>query len=215
MSQTEIISKQELEIRKLADTHYPIEEVLRRRCSTLAFSDRPVEPDKLRSLFEAARWAASSRNEQPWSFILANKHENPEDYERLLSCVNPHNRAWARHAPVLVLSVAKLHSDAGGMTNYYAFHDVGMAVANLTIQATTLDLLTHLMGGFDSAKARELFSIPDSHAPVTAIALGYFGGLEDLPAEIRERELAPRKRRPFKNFVFSGRWGHPSPLIPD
>jgi len=208
-------SKDELEIRKLADTKYPIEEILRRRCSTLAFADRPVEVEKLRRLFEAARWAPSSYNEQPWSFLLTSKGENHEGYERLLSCLLPQNQLWARHAPVLVLAVAKQHFGSGGTSNHYAFHDVGLAVENLTIEATALHLFVHLMGGFNTAESRKLFEIPESHEPVSVIAIGYFGNIADLPAELQQRELAPRKRRPFSEFVFSGRWGHKTNLIPD
>ncbi len=209
------ISQAELEIRKLADTKYPIEDALRRRCSTVAFADRPVEIEKLRQLFEAARWAPSSYNEQPWSFLLNVRSEAPEDYDRLLSCLAPPNRVWAHRAPVLVLTVAKRHFDADGKVNHYAFHDVGLAVGNLTIEATALGLFAHLMAGFDATEARKLFAIPETHEPVSVIAVGYFGGLESLPPEIQRRELAPRKRRPFREFVFSGRWGNPTALIPD
>ncbi len=209
------ISQEQLEIQKLADTKYPIEEGLRRRCSTLAFADRFVEVEKLRQLFEAARWAPSSYNEQPWSFLLTSKNESLPDYERLLSCLTGHNRDWAHRAPVLALSVAKRRFEAGGSVNHHAIHDVGLATENLTIQATALALFVHLMAGFDEAKARKLFAIPETHEPVCVIAIGYFGNLEALPPDLQRREIAPRRRRPFKEFVFSGRWGHPSELIPD
>ena len=114
MARQSDISRQQLEIQKLADNKYPIEEALRRRCSTLVFSERPVEVEKLQQLFEAARWAPSSYNEQPWSFLLATKTESPEDYQRLLSCLTEHNRHWAQFAPALVLSVAKRHFEPGG-----------------------------------------------------------------------------------------------------
>jgi nitroreductase len=215
MAQNTFISQEQLETQKLADTKYPIEEVLRRRCSTVAFADRPIEVEKLQQLFEAARWAPSSFNEQPWSFLLATKDKNLPDYERLLSCVTGHNQDWAHRAPVLVLSVAKRHFEAGGKVNHYSIHDVGLATQNLTIEATALDLFIHLMAGFDSSKSRNLFSIPDTHEPVCVIAIGYFGSLEALSPELQRRELAPRRRRPFKEFVFSGQWGHPSELVPD
>lgn len=215
MAQGKHISQEQLEIQKLADVKYPIENALRRRCSSLAFAERPVEVEKLQQLFEAARWAPSSYNEQPWSFLLTTKNESLLDYESLLSCVTGNNRDWAQRAPVLVLSVAKRHFDAGGKVNHYSIHDVGLATENLTIQATAVGLFIHLMAGFDAPKARKLFSIPDTHEPVCVIAIGYFGNLEALSPELQRRELAPRRRRPFKEFVFSGQWGRPSELIAD
>ncbi len=205
----------ELEIRKLADTKYPIEDVLRRRCSTMAFADRPVEVEKLQRLFEAARWAPSSYNEQPWSFLLTTKSEVPKDYDLLLNCIASSNRKWAQRAPVLILTVAKRHLDAGRGINHYALHDVGLAVGNLTIEATALGLFTHLIAGFDRTEARKVFAIPDTHEPVSVIATGYFGDFETLSPETQQKELAPRQRRPFRESVFSGRWGNASELIPD
>src|SRR5437879_4076372 len=125
---------------KLAETQYPIHGLLRRRWSPRAFSSRPVEPDKLRSLWEAARWAPSSYNEQPWSFIVATKDDEAE-YARLLSCLVEGNIQWAQHAPVLMVSVARLSFEEDGKPNRHAFHDVGQAVSNLIVQATALGLV--------------------------------------------------------------------------
>lgn len=197
---------------KLADTKYPIHELLRQRWSTRAFADRMVEPEKIRSLLEAARWAGSSFNEQPWSFIVATK-ANEEEYERLLSCLVEGNIKWAKHAPVLMLSVAKLTFDRGGKPNRHAFHDVGLAVENLVIQATALGLSVHQMAGFHVEKAREVFAIPDGQEPVAMIVLGYPGDPGGLPEELRERELAPRSRKALRDFVFAGRWGQTSSLV--
>jgi nitroreductase len=213
--ESDAILSEHLELKKLADTKYPIEEALRRRCSTHAFDDRPVEVTKLQQLFEAARWAPSSYNEQPWSFVVTTKHENPEDYKQLLGCLLGNNRDWASHAPVLVLSVAKRHLDAGGKVNHYSFHDVGLATENLSVQATALDLFVHLIAGFDAEKARLSLAIPETHQPVCVIAIGYFGNLESLPLQLQQRELAPRQRRPFSEFVFAGRWGNPAPIVSD
>jgi len=197
---------------KPAETQHPIHELLQRRWSPRAFSPQPVEDDKLKSLFEAARWAASSFNEQPWSFIVTTRSE-PEEFARLLKCLVEGNRLWAQRAPVLVLAVAKLHFDLDGRPNRHAFHDVGQAVANLVIQATALGLSVHQMAGFDVALAREELSIPDGHEPVAVIAIGYRGDLNNLPDQLRERELAGRRRKEFDTFVFSGSWGRSSQLI--
>src|SRR5919108_5670718 len=118
---------------KLADTIYPIEPLLQQRWSPRAFADRPVEPEKLLRLLEAARWSASTANQQPWYFIVATK-EDATEYARLLSCLRENNQQWAARAPVLMVSVAKLSFDMNGQPNRYAFHDVGLAVRNLLPQ---------------------------------------------------------------------------------
>ncbi len=198
---------------KPAQTDYPIIELLKRRWSPRAFSDQMVEPEKLLSLFEAARWAPSSFNEQPWYFVMATK-QKPEEHARLLSCLVEKNQQWARRAPVLMVSVAKLNFDRTGKPNRHAFYDVGMAVGNLMTQATALDLCVHQMAGFSLAKVAELYHIPGEFEPVAAMAIGYGGSLEDLPEPLRERELAPRSRKPISSFVFAGQWGQPATLVP-
>jgi len=199
-------------MRKLAETRYPIHELLRERWSPRAFADRMVEPEELRSLLEAARWAPSSFNEQPWSFIVATK-QHPGEYERLLSCLVEGNVRWAQHAPVLMLSVAKLAFERNQKPNRHAFHDVGLAVENLVIQGMALGLFVHQMAGFHVDRAREVYGIPEGYEPVAAMAIGYLDDPGRLPDDLRERELAPRTRKPLESFVFSGQWGQPSPLV--
>src|SRR5437773_7104505 len=161
---------------KPAPNNYPIEELIRRRWSPRAFSDQPVEAEKLRSLFEAARWAPSSFNEQPWSFILATK-QKPEEHALLLSCLAEKNQQWAQQAPVLMVSVAKLNFDKTGKPNRHAFHDVGLAVGNMLVEATALGLFGHQMAGFSPEKVREIYGVPNDYEPVAGIAVGY-------PAEV-------------------------------
>ncbi|MBE9020041.1 nitroreductase [Chroococcidiopsis sp. CCALA 051] len=197
---------------KAAQTRYPIHDLLRQRWSPLAFSDRLVEPEKLHSVLEAAGWAASSYNEQPWSFIVATS-ENQVEFERLLSCLAEGNQEWARNAPILMLSVAKLNFEYNGVENRHAFHDVGAASTTLAIQAAALGLLIHQMAGFDVPKAKEIYSIPEDYEPVAAIALGYFGDPQTLSQKLQQRENAPRKRKPLEEFVFSGSWNQTSPLV--
>ena len=199
-------------MQKLAETRYPIHELLRERWSPRAFADRMVEPEELRSLLEAARWAPSSFNEQPWSFIVATK-EHPGEYERLLSCLVEGNVRWAQHAPVLMLSVAKLAFERNQKPNRHAFHDVGLAVENLVIQGMALGLFVHQMAGFHADRAREVYGIPEGHEPVAAMAIGYLDDPGRLPDDLREREVAPRIRKPLESFVFSGQWGQPSRLV--
>jgi nitroreductase len=197
---------------KRAETIYPIHEVLERRWSPRAFADRPIEAEKLRSLFEAARWTASSMNEQPWRFILACR-THKEDFENAAACLMPMNRAWAQNAPVLVFAIAKKAFSQNDRPNRVAIYDLGQAVANLSMQATSLGLSLHQMGGIEIEKVRSTYAIPAEFEPVTAIAIGYAGDHETLPEELRRREIAPRTRHPFEKFVFSHEWGAPSPLL--
>ncbi len=197
---------------KPADAQYPIHDLIKRRWSPRAFSDRPVEPDTLRSLLEAARWAPSSNNEQPWNFIVATK-DNQTEFSQLLSCLVEGNSLWAQHAPVLMVSVARMSFEDDGKPNRHAFHDVGQAVANLIVQATALGLAVHQMAGFHPDKVRELYGVPKEFEPVAAIALGYPGDPQSLPDKLRTRELAPRERKHIAKFVFTGRWGRTSPVV--
>lgn len=193
-------------------TDHPVHELIRRRWSPRAFADRPVEPEKLASLFEAARWAPSSYNEQPWNYVYATK-EHPEQFQRLLDCLVEGNQRWARKAPVLAISVAKLRFDHNGQPNRHALHDVGMATENLALQGVALGLAVHQMAGFHVDQARELLGIPEGYEPVAAIAVGYPANPESLSPEVREKELAPRTRKPAAQFAFQGRWGAAAELV--
>lgn len=198
---------------KPAETAYPIHDLIARRWSPRAFDERPVEPEKLKSLFEAARWAPSSNNEQPWRFIVTSRQDAPAEHDRLLACLTERNRQWALRAPVLMLSVASLNFEDDGKLNRHAYHDTGMAVGNLLLQATALGLQVHQMAGFDVQKARETSLIPTGFDPVAMIALGYPGNPAVLPDHLREREMKPRERQPIGDFVFSIKWGQTSPLV--
>jgi nitroreductase len=197
---------------KPADTQYPIHELLKRRWSPRAFSDRRVEPDTLRSLLEAARWAPSSNNAQPWSLLVATK-EDPGGFGGLVDCLMEGNIPWAQRAPVLMASVARMFFEDNGKPNRHAFHDVGQAVANLTVQATALGLVVHQMAGFHPEKVRELYGVPKEFEPVAMIALGYPGDPESLPERLKAREVAPRERKPLTEIVFAGRWGKTSSIV--
>ncbi|MGH7856364.1 MAG: nitroreductase family protein [Candidatus Binatia bacterium] len=197
---------------KRASTDYPILEVLAERWSPYAFAERPVAVADLRSLFEAARWAASSYNEQPWSYIVATK-EDPEEFQRVLSCLVDANQKWAKAAPVLALGVVSLKFARNARDNRAAVHDLGLAAGNLLAEATARGLSVHQMIGILPDKAREIYDIPDGSEAWTGIAIGYEGDPTNLPDALRERDLAPRPRKPLSQFVFSGKWGRPSPLV--
>src|ERR1700691_1745116 len=193
------------------EVEHPVLEVIRSRWSPAIYSPQTVEPQKLLRILEAARWAPSSYNAQPWSFLVARKEE-PEEFARMLRCLMPLNVVWAQHVPVLMISVAKLHFDHNGAVNRHALHDTGIATGFLMLQAASLGVLAHGMAGFDPAKARELYAIPESHEAVAAIGLGYPGEEQGASEELRKRNQH-RPRRTLNQFVFAGRWGQPLPLL--
>jgi nitroreductase len=195
-----------------APTETPIHEILTHRWSPRAFDPRPVEAEKLRALFEAARWASSSYNAQPWNFIVATK-DDAANYKRVLECFVEFNQGWAKGAPVVAISVAGTKFQHNGEPNRHSYHDVGQAAATMALQATALGLQIHQMAGILPDKARETFHIPEGYEAVAGIALGYPGDPASLPDQLRERELGPRQRKPVSAFVFTGEWGKPSPLV--
>lgn len=199
---------------KTAETQFPLHDLLKRRWSPRAFSEQPVGPDMLLTFLDAARWAPSSSNEQPWRFVVATKQE-PADYDRLLACLLEGNRKWAYRAPVLMLSVARMDFEEDGRPNRHAFHDVGLATENLLLQVSALGLVAHPMAGFVIEKARADLKIPSGYEPVAMIAVGYPGELSALPDYLQQRELKPRERKPLTEIAFSGQWGHslPSPRV--
>jgi nitroreductase len=195
-------------VHKQATPDHPIHELIARRWSPCAFSDRPVSDDDLRSLFEAARWAASSYNEQPWSYIVATK-ANPAEFERLLSCLVEGNQPWAKAAPVLSLGCASLQFARNHKPNAAAVHDLGLASATLTVEATARGLSVHQMIGILPDRARDLYRIPEGVQALTGLAIGYLADPSTLPEMYRQRDLAPRQRKPLAEFVFGGLWGTP------
>ncbi len=192
---------------KPADTQFPIHDLLRRRWSPRAFSLRPVEQEKIQRLLEAARWGPSCFNEQPWVFIIA-KADQPAEHEKLLSCLIEGNRIWAKRAPLLMITLAKLNFSHNNQPNHHAFHDVGLAVGNLLVQATAMNLVVHQMAGILSEVIRKEYTIDLGYDPVTALAIGYQGDLQSLPDILQEREQAKRSRKPLREFVFSETWGN-------
>lgn len=193
-------------MRKTAPTKFPIHDLLKERWSPRAFDSRPIADDMLWSLFEAARWSPSAANEQPWAFIIA--RQGGTAYDRLVAALSGNNQRWAGHAPVLIITLAKLTRN--GVPNRHAYYDVGQAVAHLTIQAESSGIRLRQMGGFDAQQVRQDFSIPEQYDPVTVIALGYAGKAENLPEDLRERENAERSRKPIYDFVFQDLFGKPA-----
>jgi nitroreductase len=190
-------------LRKPANAEHPIHELISQRWSPRAFSAQPVEPATLKTVFEAARWAASAGNKQPWYFIYATR-ENTEAFGRIIGTLAEGNVIWAKEAPLLIVTVAKRGEYVGH--EYISYYELGMAVENLVTQAVESGLVTHQMAGFDKAKARENLNIPEGYDPIAVIALGYPGDHATLPDTLREREIAERTRKPQNEFVFEGTW---------
>jgi nitroreductase len=190
----------------LLTTDYPILPVLAERYSPRAYSEQSVAPELLQQLFTAASTATSAFNEQPWRYLVTSQQSNPEAFAKLLSCLGEFNQVWARRAPVLALSVAKLTFSHDDNPNRYALHDVGAATTSLAIQAAALGLQVHQMAGFSAEKARTAFSIPTGYEPVAVFTVGYPGNVEELSEPLRIRETAPRTRKPLGEFVFDGAW---------
>jgi nitroreductase len=195
-----------------APAAYPIDPLLARRWSPRAFADRPVDPAVLRQLFEAARWAASCYNDQPWNYVVATR-EHPEEFQKMLACLMEGNQVWAKAAPVLAISVARSNFQHNGSPNRHAQHDVGAASACLALEAASLGLAAHQMGGFDADRARETYNIPAGFEPMAAIAIGYPGDPASLPDKMRQMETGARSRRPIADFVFSGAWASVAPFV--
>jgi len=197
---------------KLAHTDHPIHELLQKRWSPRAFADKAVEPAKLRSLLEAARWAPSSFNEQPWAFFVATR-EQPEAYAQLLGCLMDFNQSWAKAAPVLMLTAAHRRLTKNDQENRHSYHDLGQAVANLTMQATAEGLVVHQMAGILPEKAHAALALPPDWDVVTALAIGYLGDPNTLTETLRQRELASATRKPLGAFVFTGKWGSVAEVV--
>lgn len=189
-----------------ADDEGPLP-IFHQRWSARAFADREVAAADLKRIFEAARWAASSNNEQPWRFIVGRR--GSVTHEKIAAALAGFNQAWAPKAPVLILGTAKTVFEKNGSPNTYAFYDLGAASSYLTLQAAALGLTTHQMAGFDREKARKSLEIPEEYLFGSVIALGYQDEPETLANEtLIQRETAPRERKGLDELVF-GEWGQP------
>ena len=194
-------------MKKATSTDYPVHDLIAERWSPRAYAAEAVPADVLRSILEAARWAASAFNEQPWSFLVA-RREDEAGFATMLNCLVEGNQGWARNAGVLILAVARSTFTRNDKPNRHAWHDVGQAAANLSLQATALGFVAHQMAGVLPDKAREVYGIPEGYDVATAIAVGQLGDAGDLPDPLREMETAPRRRKPEAEFVFDESWGN-------
>ncbi len=195
-------------ITKPAQTREKIHDLIQNRWSPRAFdAQKPIVDAVLISLLEAARWAPSCMNEQPWRFLVCNKSQDESAWQALLSCLAQKNQQWAQQAPLLMLAVAMNHFSQNDKDNRWAAYDTGAASMNLCLQATDLGLVAHQMGGFDVEQCREQFALPQNCTPMAVIAIGYQAEAELLSDEFRQRELAERARADIEQRFYFGRWG--------
>lgn len=193
---------------KHAAADHDVIALIRERWSPRAFdADRAVSMSDLWRIFEAARWAPSSQNEQPWRFVVAHRQHSPESYAALFASLGTSNQSWARTAPVLILTTVTLAVERSGESNRLAYYDTGQAVAFLTLQAQSQGLAIRQMEGFDCAAAAKACQVPEGFEPAVVIAVGYPGSPDVLSSEKhRASEVSPRRRRPSVEFVFDGVW---------
>jgi nitroreductase len=177
-------------------------EPLRRRRSIRAFSSREVAQETLATLLDAARWSASCYGEEPWRYIITRRGDDA--HARLLATLMEANRAWAQHAPVLALTLARRSFTHNGQPNAYAAHDAGIALGALAAQAAALGVAVHPMAGYDRELARAAFNIGDEYELLVAVAIGYPGDAAQLSDSARAGEYAPRVRRPLAEIVLQG-----------
>ena len=189
----------------IAPIDHPIHDLLSRRRSAYAFDpDRGVSEDDLHALFEAARWAMSSYNAQPWRYIVGVRERSPKVWEQILSVLVEGNQPWAKNAPVLAIGLVEHNFEHNDKENKAAVHDLGAASANLTFEATVRGLNVHQMVGIEPDKAREVFGISGSLEPFTGIAIGYAGEPSHVGEEYAKRDTLQRQRKSLNNIIIYG-----------
>lgn len=197
-------------IHKPAKTSVPINEILRNRWSPRAFDPtKRVSREDIMALCEAARWAPSSSNSQPWRYIVWDRFHNESAWKKGFECLDNFNNKWVQSAPVLILSLAKKHAKDGRFNRHHQ-HDTGAASISICLQAASMGLQAHQMAGFSKTKLMESFSIPDEFEPMSMIAVGYQSeSLDTIPESYHEDELMPRGRNPISLHFFDGQWEKP------
>ncbi|QLE02609.1 nitroreductase family protein [Galbibacter sp. BG1] len=195
---------EQLNLDKIAKTNHEIYALLKMRWSPRVFKEEKLPENEVKQLFEAARWAPSSFNRQPWRFIYAEK--GSDAYDKIVGCLSDFNKSWVTNAPLLAITAYKEKTEEGD-ENFHALHDLGLAVGNICVQAQYMNIGVHQMAGIDWKKAQKEFKIPDGFHVSTAIAFGYYGGdFEKLNEELLEMETKERERMPQEDFAFEGSW---------
>ena len=196
-------------LEKKASTSVPIHDLLARRWSPRAFdATKPVAREQLKILLEAGRWAPSCYGDEPWRYLVWDKSRDPEGWQKAFDCLSEGNQKWVKNVPLLMLSCAGSIFANNGKPNRWGQHDTGAASVSMALQAVALGLIVHQMGGFDAEKARAAFNIPAAYTPMAMIAVGCQAAPDTLDdEEVKEKELAPRARKPVAGRFFEGAWG--------
>jgi nitroreductase len=196
-----------------AKTSVPIHDLLAKRWSPRAYdASRPVTREQLAALLEAARWAPSCNGDQPTRYLIWDRTRDPEGWQKAFDCLSENNRKWVKNVPLLMLSCAGSIFAHSGKPNRYGAHDTGAASMSMALQAPVLGLIVHQMGGYDAAKARAAFDIPEEYTPMAMIAVGYQASPDVLDEETKAKELKPRSRKPLEDLFFERAWGNPVEL---
>jgi nitroreductase len=192
-----------------AETSVSIHDLLARRWSPRAFDPaRPVAREQLAAILEAGRWAPSCNGDEPWRYLIFDRRRDPEGWQKAFDCLSENNRKWVKNVPLLMLSCAGSIFRHSGKPNRYGQHDTGAASVCMALQAVALGLVIHQMGGYDAAKARAAFAIPEEYTPMAMIAVGYQSEPETIDdEETRKKELRPRQRQALNQVFFEGQWG--------
>jgi nitroreductase len=189
-------------------------EIIQERWSPYSFSSTPVEEFKLKAMMEAAGCAPSCNNDQPWMFVLATQQDK-EVFDDFLGFLVEGNRIWAKYAYALIISMARTKFSYNGMPNRYAFHDTGMAVSNMLLQALTMDVFVHQMGGYSVDKVKKYFNLNDEIEPVAMMAVGYIGDGVSLSPELLKRDEKRRPRKSINDYAFRNTLSDPAFRITD
>lgn len=184
-------------------------EIIQERWSPYAFSSNIVEDYKLKAMIEAAGYAPSCNNEQPWIFVYTTRQES-NVFNDYIGFLDESNKVWAKDAYAILISMARTKFSNNGKPNRYAFHDTGMAVTNLLLQALTMDVFVHQMGGYSVQKVKEYFGLDDSIEPVAVMAVGYLGDGASLSPELLKRDEKRRPRKSINEFAFRNRLTDPA-----
>lgn len=197
---------------RIAQPDHSVLPIIKERYSPYVMTGQAVETEKLLSCLEAARWAASSFNEQPWRYILATR-EDSAAWDKAMGCLVEANQGWAKDAGVLLLGCTKKAFTYNGKPNRVNEHDLGMAGCSLTLQAQSLGLHVHMMAGINHATIRATYQVPDDFEPLTAIAIGYADKPENGDPELAKRDTGARERKPLEEIVFGSSWNNSASLV--
>jgi nitroreductase len=204
--------EKDLSVLKTAKSERSINPLVAARWSPYGYSSKPVPTEDIAAMFEAASWAASAFNEQPWRYLMASQADDADGFERLLGCLVPANQAWAQAAPVLALSVVQHNFSRNDNPNRVALHDLGAASATLTLEATARGIAVHQMSGVNVDHARTVCGVPEGFDVIAALAIGYVSSSDDVAEELRNRDANPRTRKSLDTYVFSSKWEDPAAL---